>query len=39
MNYNGLTRGEVVFIKDDQIKVVIEKESLDQLVSTCVFGG
>ncbi|MGD9886915.1 MAG: diaminopimelate decarboxylase [Bacilli bacterium] len=39
MNYNGLTRGEVVFVKDHQVKVVIAKESLDHLVSTCVFGG
>ncbi|MGD9605090.1 MAG: diaminopimelate decarboxylase [Bacilli bacterium] len=39
MNYNGLTKGEVVFIKDDKVKTVIKQESLDHLVSTCVFGG
>lgn len=39
MNYNGLQRGEVVFIKDDEVHVAIKKESLDHLIATCHFGG
>ena len=37
MNYNGLLRPAVVFINKDKDKLVIKKETLEQLVSTCVF--
>lgn len=37
MNYNGLTRGAVIFVNDDKITEVIRKESLDDLVKTCNF--
>ena len=37
MNYNGLLRPGVVFINQDKEKVVIRKETLEELVSTCVF--
>ena len=37
MNYNGLLRPAVVFVNKDQDKVVIKKETLEELVSTCVF--
>ena len=36
MNYNGLTRGGVIFV-GDTVKEVIKKQSLEDLVSTCVF--
>lgn len=37
MNYNGLLRPAVVFINKDKDKLVIKKETLEELVSTCVF--
>ena len=37
MNYNGLTRGAVVFVDDEKVHEVIKKQSLEDLVSTCVF--
>ncbi len=37
MNYNGLTRGAVIFVKGDKITEVIKKESLEDLVKTCNF--
>ena len=37
MNYNGLVRPGVVFINNDKIKVAIRRETLEELVSTCVF--
>ena len=37
MNYNGLTRGGVIFVDNDKVHEVIKKQSLEDLVSTCVF--
>ena len=37
MNYNGLTRGGVIFVDNDKVREVIKKQSLEDLVSTCVF--
>jgi diaminopimelate decarboxylase len=37
MNYNGLTRGAVVFVKGAEVKEVIRRESLEDLVKTCNF--
>jgi len=37
MNYNGLTRGAVLFVNDDKCHVAIKKETCFDLVSTCVF--
>ncbi len=37
MNYNGLTRGAVIFVNDDKVREVIKRESLDDLVKTCNF--
>ena len=37
MNYNGLLKGAVVFVNDEKVEVVIKKQSLENLVSTCVF--
>lgn len=37
MNYNGLTRGGVIFVENDKVHEVIKKQSLEDLVSTCVF--
>lgn len=36
MNYNGLLKPAVIFV-DDDIKTVIKRQSLEDLVSTCVF--
>ena len=36
MNYNGLTRPGVVFVSGDKAKVVIERETLEDLAKTCV---
>lgn len=37
MNYNGLLRGAVIFVKDNEIKEVIKRQTLDDLVATCNF--
>ena len=37
MNYNGLTKGAVIFVKEDKIREVIRRESLDDLINTCNF--
>lgn len=37
MNYNGLTRGAVIFVKNDKVTEVIKKESLADLVKTYNF--
>ena len=37
MNYNGLTRGGVIFVGEDKVREVIKRQSLEDLVSTCVF--
>ena len=37
MNYNGLTKGAVVFVSDDKVETVIRRQSLEDLISTCVF--
>lgn len=37
MNYNGLTRGGVIFVDDEKVHEVIKRQSLEDLVSTCVF--
>lgn len=37
MNYNGLTRGAVIFVNGDKITEVIHKQSFENLVSTCNF--
>lgn len=37
MNYNGLTRGAVIFVNEDKITEVIRKETLYDLVKTCNF--
>ncbi len=36
MNYNGLTRGGVIFV-GDSVHEVIRKQNLEDLVSTCIF--
>ncbi|HOA78811.1 MAG TPA: diaminopimelate decarboxylase [Bacilli bacterium] len=38
MNYNGLQRGAVIFVKGDKITEAIRRQSLDDLVATCDFG-
>ena len=37
MNYNGLVRGGVIFVDNDKVHEVIKRQSLENLVSTCVF--
>lgn len=37
MNYNGLTRGAVVFVNDDEVHVAIRKQTFEDLTTTCVF--
>ena len=37
MNYNGLTKGAVIFVDGDKVVEVIKRESLDDLVKTCNF--
>lgn len=37
MNYNGLLRPACIFINKDKEKLVIKRETLEELVSTCVF--
>ena len=37
MNYNGLTRGAVVFVNGDECHVAIRKQEFEDLVNTCVF--
>lgn len=37
MNYNGLTRGAVIFVNDDEVHVAIRKQTFEDLASTCVF--
>ena len=37
MNYNGLLKGAVIFVNDENVQTVIKRESLEDLVSTCVF--
>lgn len=37
MNYNGLTRGGVIFVDNEKVYEVIKRQSLENLVSTCVF--
>ena len=37
MNYNGLSRGAVIFVKNDKVTEVIKKESLADLVKTYNF--
>ena len=37
MNYNGLTRGAVIFVKGEEVREVIRKESVEDLVKTCDF--
>lgn len=37
MNYNGLTRGAVVFVNDDEVHMAIRKQTFEDLTTTCVF--
>lgn len=37
MNYNGLTRGAVIFVNDDKVRVAIRKETPEDLLATCQF--
>lgn len=37
MNYNGLLKPAVIFINEDKVDTVIKRQSLEDLVSTCVF--
>lgn len=37
MNYNGLTRGTVIFVNEDSVHVAIRKQTFEDLTSTCVF--
>lgn len=37
MNYNGLTRGGVIFVSKDKVKTVIKRETVEDLAKTCVF--
>lgn len=37
MNYNGLTRGAVIFVNDDEVHVAIKKQTFEDLTTTCVF--
>jgi diaminopimelate decarboxylase len=39
MNYNGMLRGAVIFVKGDKITEAIRRQTLDELVATCDFGG
>jgi hypothetical protein len=39
MNYNGMLRGAVIFVKGDKITEAIRRQTLDDLVATCDFGG
>lgn len=37
MNYNGLTRPAVIFVRNDTVNVAIRKEEVEDLVNTCEF--
>lgn len=37
MNYNGLVKPAVIFVNNEKVHTVIKRQSLENLISTCVF--
>ncbi len=37
MNYNGLERGAVIFVDEENIYEVIRRQGIDDMLSTCIF--
>ncbi|MFA7127086.1 MAG: diaminopimelate decarboxylase [Bacilli bacterium] len=38
-NYNGATKSEVIFVRDDEIHIAVHRESLEDLVKSYVFNN